>query len=712
VLTGTVDGFLSQESDQTETGSTEPKTPKYITKKIPPRIIQNAVGLAVFSCMRSGLWMSGSGGAGLITARKADGTWSPPSGILLHTAELAFVMGVDIYDCVLVINSVQVLELFTRPRLILGADVSLAVGPLVAPGAQEPEIKWKEISETVLTYVKARGKHQAVQLDGSMVTERGNENERFYCAGITILDILAGNTPKNVPEMRPLFEVIKAAEGRSDYDKALLDWLAQQPAPGDADIESPRASIASPTRQAFGIPDANDPDPFGVIGLEMAGIEIREAGTKLRPTSTQFEYQPSPTSPLYGRFSRQSMDTFVSRSNRGSCMSARTQATATTDAFTQTDVASTADTTYSRANSDDGKDTVERLPTVVEPDEVDYTQVDTSIIERLKRRTIEPAARELGPVVETEVEVTSEVTTTTEIKAIEEKPSTVDQTASPNTASDIPSPEAASERDEDEDADADDEDDEEECDEDEDEDDEPIICEVATASAQPTRTSIQRSQVTQVIQAKGAIVTIPKRIPPPLPARSPARASRGSKSEYGDVSGLKSPVRNSFLSIESRADDFSGSGRASIDEVSAPAERVSMENGGESSVMHMQRPASPRHTKNSSSVCTAVAVDSTTATLTLDAAETSPSLNQHDNEKHGRSASSSAPASAELEAASSAEDDSDREPEPTTPQTAETEFDTASEHHTDSKIEDGVRIVGSSPTPVGSAGERETVQIA
>jgi hypothetical protein len=653
--------------------------------------------------------MSGSGGAGLITARKADGTWSPPSGILLHTAELAFVMGVDIYDCVLVINSVQVLELFTRPRLILGEDVSLAVGPLVAPGAQEPEIKWKEISETVLTYVKARGKHQAVQLDGSMVTERGNENERFYCPGITILDILAGNTPKNVPEMRPLFEVIKAAEGRSDYDKTLMDWLAQQPAPGDADIESPRASIASPTRQAFGIPDANDPDPFGVIGLEMAGIEIREAGTKLRPTSTQFEYQPSPTSPLYGRFSRQSMDTFVSRSNRGSCMSARTQATATTDAFTQTDVASTADTTYSRANSDDGKDTVERLPTVVEPEEVDYTQVDTSIIERLKRRTIEPAARELGPGVETEVEVSSQATTTTEIKAVEEdKPTTVDQTASPNTSSAISSPAPAPERDED--ADADDEDDEEECDDDdEDEDDEPIICEVATASAQPTRTSIQRSQVTQVIHAKGAIVTIPKRIPPPLPPRSPARASRGSKSDYGDVSGLKSPVRNSFLSIESRAEDVSGDGRASIDDVSAAAESASSENGWESALTHMQRPASPRHAKNSSSVCTAVAVDPTTATLAQYETETSPSPNHQDeNKKHGRSASSSAPAPTELEGASSAEDDSDREPEPTTPQTAQTEFDTTSERHTDGKAEDAVRIVGSTPTPR----DGELVQVA
>ncbi|KAK4040748.1 hypothetical protein C8A01DRAFT_15408 [Parachaetomium inaequale] len=724
------DGFLSQESEQlAETSTAEPAptptptpTPNYITKKIPPRIIQNAVGLAVFSCMRSGLWMSGSGGAGLITARKADGTWSPPSAIILHTAELAFVMGVDIYDCVLVINSVQTLELFTRARLILGTDVSLAVGPLVAPGAQDPEIKWKEISETVLTYVKARGKHQAVQLDGSMVTERGNENERFYCAGVTILDILAGNIPKNVPQMRPLFEVIKAAEGRSDYDKALMDWLAQQPAPGDADIESPResiASVASPTKLAFGVPDASDPDPFGVIGLEMAGIEIREAGTKLRPTSTQFEYQPSPSSPLYGRFSRQSMDTFVSRSNRGSCM---TQATAVTDACTQTDVASTA-TTLSRANSDDGKDAVERLPTVVEPEEVDYTKVDTSIIERLRRRTIEPVAPEPVQVVETkEVKVTefetTEVTpteaittgsittetTATEAKAVE-KPETAVQAASPGTPTESPSPKAADERDEDEDADdEDDEDDEDEC-------DEPVICEVATASAQPARTSIQRSQVTHVIQAKGAIVTIPKRIPPPLPARSPARASRGSKSEYGDVSSLKSPVRTSFLSFESRADHASPTAdRASIDEASTALEPA------ENSPTHMQRPASPRHTKNSSSVCTAVAVDTTTPTSRPSSTSTS-SVNQDD--EHNKDENNSSPSSAippptprTLEPTSSAEDDSEREP--TTPQTAETDFDTASERHVDvvkgqDEAGEGVKIVPSSfsSTPVGGVAEGE-----
>ena len=133
--------------------------------------------------MRSGLWMSGSGGAGLITARKADGTWSPPSGIILHTAALGFVIGVDIYDCVLVINSVRTLEMFTRPKLILGTDVSLSVGPLVTigstPTSTEQDSRWKGLDDTVLTYVKARGKHQAVPLDGSLVSERGNENMRF-----------------------------------------------------------------------------------------------------------------------------------------------------------------------------------------------------------------------------------------------------------------------------------------------------------------------------------------------------------------------------------------------------------------------------------------------------------------------------------------------------------------------------------------------------
>jgi len=543
----------------------------------------------------------------MITARKADGTWSPPSGIMLHTAALGFVIGVDIYDCVLVINSVHTLELFTRPRLTLGVDCSLTVGPLADKASPDPEMRWKGLDDTVLTYVKARGKHQAVQLDGSLVTERGNENERFYCSNVGVLDILAGNIPKSIPEMRPLFEVIKAAEGRSDYDKDLMQLLAQQPAPGDAVLEpTPQVSPAVP-KTPFGIPDADDPDPFGVIGLEMAGIEIREAGTHTRPASTQFEFNPSPTSPVYSRFNRQSVDTYHSRSNRGSYMSSKTQATAVTDAYTQTDVASTADTTFSRANSDDGRDAVsDKLPTVMEPDEIDYTKIDTSMIERFspqisdKEEVAPPTA---APIVEAKLADVAELADAAEPAGAADAADVVDQATNADNKDGKSGIYPADERDED----ADDEDEEEE------EEDEPVIIEVAMA-AQPTRTSLRASQVTQVIHAKGAIVTIPKRIPPPLPARSPARTSRSSKSEFGgDVAGLKSPLRSSFLSVESRVEDTEDRSEEAMEAAEATSSEVFetplavMETGPLDVTPELEEKIDIQgHRKNSSSVCTAV----------------------------------------------------------------------------------------------------------
>jgi hypothetical protein len=96
--------------------------------------------------------------------------------------------------------------------------------------------------------------------------------------------------------------------------------------------------------------------------------------------------------------------------------------------------------------------------------------------------------------------------------------------------------------------DADDEDESEGDDDDDDE--EPVVFEVA--AVQPARAQAVTSRV---IHAKGNMVTIPKRIPPPLPMRSPARTSRSSRSEIGDVSNLKSPLRQAFSEEDLRSDD-------------------------------------------------------------------------------------------------------------------------------------------------------------
>ncbi|KPM38887.1 hypothetical protein AK830_g7678 [Neonectria ditissima] len=529
------DGYLApQEDDEDEPLPEEPQTPIQMTRKIPRRIIQNAAGIAIFTCMRSGLWMTGSGGSGILIARKSDGTWSPPSGIMLHTPTLSFIIGVDIYDCVLVINNLAALESITRPRVTLGEDVGLTSGPLVSLDSDESHIRWKDLGNTVFTYMKARGQSQTVNLHGCILAERGNENERFYSSPVSQMDILAGNVSRSVEETKPLFEVIKMAEGRSDFDSAVIDKIDIEPAPGDAMIATPMSSTPASPANAFGIPHVDDPDPYGVLALEMAGLEIREAGSRLRPTSSQFDFNPIPTSPAFSKFNRQSVDTYVTKSNRGSFMSSRTVKSQMTDAGTQTDVGTTPETTPSPGRSEDGfgRSSPTQIPEVTEEEEeVDYTKVDLTPLRNLSGS-------------HTPVSVTSEGSTTLEKGTLK-----VDRASTKDDADN-----ASSNYDNDEsDKKSRDADDEDELDDSED-DEEPVVFEVA--AVQPARTQAVASRV---IQVKGNMVTIPKRIPPPLPMRSPARTSRSSKTDIGDVSHLKSPLRQEFVEADIQSDGGSPS---------------------------------------------------------------------------------------------------------------------------------------------------------
>ncbi|KAM3068366.1 hypothetical protein ACMFMF_009180 [Clarireedia jacksonii] len=465
--------------------------------------------------MRTGLWISGAGGSGVLIARKEDGTWSPPSGILLHTAGLGFLVGVDIYDCVVVINNRKALESFTKVRATIGGEISAVAGPVGVGGVLENDGKWKQVNRPVFTYLKSRGFYAGVQVDGTVIIERTDENERFYGQRIGVADILAGKVRHPPYETKLLMETVKAAEGRNDVDKAMLELLANEPAPGDVDLQSP--TTIAPT---FGIPEPDDPDPFGVIALENAGLEIREAGTHSRPPSTQFEYHPSPSSPMYNRFSRRSLDTQASRSNRESYMSNRTRTstdrgTQTTEMGTQTDDSfsprtmsprtmspRTMSPSTSPSYSEEHKSILEEdeKDVVLEPEEVDYTKID------------------LGPY--------------QSLNHSQEFDGTTINGSPPNTDADI---DEAHRRHSIDGLSDDDEVDFEE---------EVVVFEAASAQA---------TVITpQTIKAKGGVVNIPKRgPPPPLPPRNSLRNSKGSTLSLSQFSNKSiSPVKEGFEEVD------------------------------------------------------------------------------------------------------------------------------------------------------------------
>ncbi|KAH7390869.1 hypothetical protein DE146DRAFT_145444 [Phaeosphaeria sp. MPI-PUGE-AT-0046c] len=287
------DGYYQEEDRPPVEGV--PKGKQRVLKKIPTKVIQNAKGLCIFTTMRSGLWVSGSGGAGILVARLPDGSWSPPSGIMMHTVGVGFLVGVDIYDCVIVINSDKALEAFQSIRCTLGGEISAVAGPAGVGGMLETELHKRQAP--LFTYIKSRGFYAGLQLDGTIVIERTDENERFYGERIGVKDILAGKARHPPYEIRRLMETLKAAQGDTNVDESLIPDEAPP-----ADYE-----VTAPEDKSFGIPDNDDPDPFGVLALQNAGLDIKEAGTHKRPTSEQFEFKPSPTSPIYASF-RRSMD--------------------------------------------------------------------------------------------------------------------------------------------------------------------------------------------------------------------------------------------------------------------------------------------------------------------------------------------------------------------------------------------------------------------
>ncbi|KAL9598017.1 MAG: hypothetical protein Q9219_004773 [cf. Caloplaca sp. 3 TL-2023] len=320
------DGFYVEEPDDHVPTEGQPKGKVKVVKKIPSQVIRKAKGLAIFTTMRTGLWVSGAGGSGILVGRTSNGDWSPPSGIMLHTAGLGFLVGVDIYDCVVVINTDKAMEAFTKIRCTLGGEVSAVAGPVGAGAILETEVHKRQAP--VWTYLKSRGFYAGVQVDGTIIIERTDENERFYGERIKVADILAGKARHPPYEIRTLMATIKAAQG-DEVDESALP--SAEPTPGDMELEK------SEDPSTFGLPAEDDPDPFGVRALEAEGMEIREAGTRSRPSLDAFQYKPAPTSPIFNTFRRHSLDSTSRRNSKRD--SARSLAS--TDRGTQTDTHAT-----------------------------------------------------------------------------------------------------------------------------------------------------------------------------------------------------------------------------------------------------------------------------------------------------------------------------------------------------------------------------------
>ncbi len=156
-------------------------------REIPPRIMNDARGLAIIRVLKIGFGVSGKGGEGVVVARTGRG-WSGPSFIGLGGAGWGLQIGAQLSDFIFVLNNDAAVRAFSRDGNVkLGADISASAGPVGRDlqGAVTP-------TAAVYTYSRSKGLFAGVSLEGSIIGTQKTANARYYGRLVGARSILSG----------------------------------------------------------------------------------------------------------------------------------------------------------------------------------------------------------------------------------------------------------------------------------------------------------------------------------------------------------------------------------------------------------------------------------------------------------------------------------------------------------------------------------------
>jgi lipid-binding SYLF domain-containing protein len=145
---------------------------------IPSAILDKAEGIAIFpTTIKAGLLVGAQRGRGVLSVRGESGTWSAPAFLTLTGGSVGLQIGAQATDLVLVIMNRRGLENLVRNQFKVGADASVAAGPVGRDAQASTDIQMRA---QILSYSRARGAFAGVTINGSTIRQDKDANQRFY----------------------------------------------------------------------------------------------------------------------------------------------------------------------------------------------------------------------------------------------------------------------------------------------------------------------------------------------------------------------------------------------------------------------------------------------------------------------------------------------------------------------------------------------------
>ncbi len=224
---------------------------------IPEKLMARAYGIAVIpNVVKIAAVVGGRRGSGAMVVRDANGKFTDPIMVSLTGGNVGWQVGVQSTDIVLVFTTEKGIEGITDGKLTLGADASVAAGPV---GRSASAATDQNFNAEVYSYSRNRGFFAGVSLDGSVLAIDTKSNKALYGKSAPATDIIAGKISTDV-------------DAAQRFERAILASTAGH--------GPPNASNAKPSPDSGSTPAPPSQDAAAPAGATAFPIEDAQPGTE------------------------------------------------------------------------------------------------------------------------------------------------------------------------------------------------------------------------------------------------------------------------------------------------------------------------------------------------------------------------------------------------------------------------------------------------
>jgi len=164
---------------------------------------------------KGGFIVAGEGGTGVFLVKdEKTGEWSQPAFYKMGTASGGFQAGLQVSEIVLLVMSQRGVESLLTSTFKLGADASVAVGPVGAGIEGSTAV----LSVDILTFARAKGLFGGISLEGAVIATGDESNRIYYGKPVRPTDILVKHAVSNAQSA-----ALRAALGRAASGKSVTD---------------------------------------------------------------------------------------------------------------------------------------------------------------------------------------------------------------------------------------------------------------------------------------------------------------------------------------------------------------------------------------------------------------------------------------------------------------------------------------------------------